>query len=549
MINEEYLKSLDDEIGADVYFYHNQINDKIDCFTVGCEISQWDGEKIMNMLPLEQLTDSNGYIFFNVCAVTESAQKVCERITERLTLVYPERKFFFMGCGVDYNKEFYKQYGTALTNQEKFNVANYGCTYKKNIWNIRVNKYRNVGYVKIEDGCDNNCAYCIIHKIRPHYMVSYEKIKHQINRLLSQGKRDIQLIGTEITKYNYKGLTLFSLCEKILEDYPEINSLVVGALDPASKEVDKIIELIKHEPRMFNSLYLCTQSCSDTILKKMRRRHTSNRLRELTKLADGKIDFVYQLIIGFPGETDELFQETLNFVKELKPIDIDTIPFSARKGTDAYDMPNKISAEVIANRERQLYDVVKSYSSFEDENQLRAMKPMNKELIDKFLYFNLHHNHGCLQGDIYGKEAFKRFFDELSKAQKENIDISQMYILTYFEPDKDIYDLDVNIKLLTSLFGVKVELTILLNDYTIPLFSNGYYTLENVCYRFCVYPEIIFDDQWHSVVTNASKEDLLKIFKTVYIYKLCDIDTMLFRLYKANKDYYKYISKELGIEI
>lgn len=540
MINEEYLKSLDDEIGADVYFYHNRINNKIDCFTVGCEISQWDGEKIINMLPLHQLIDPNGYIFFNVCAVTESAQKVCERITERLTLVYPERKFFFMGCGVDYNKEFYEQYGTALTNQEKFNVINYGCTRKNSQWNILVNKHRNVGYVKIEDGCDNNCAYCIIHKIRPHYMISYEKIKNQIDNLLTQGKRDIQLIGTEITKYNYNNLTLSSLCEKILEDYPEIDSLVVGALDPASKEVDKIIELIKHEPRMFNSLYLCTQSCSDIILKKMRRRHNSNRLRELASLADGKIDFVYQLIIGFPGETDELFKETLDFVKELKPIDIDTIPFSARKGTDAYDMADKISAKVITGRERQLYDTVKSYSDFEDENRLRAMKPMNQELIEEFMKFNEYNilsESTYVIPDLYSTKGFVDAFNVLSN---DNVNI-----LTKFDKDKDIYDLDVNIKLLTALFGTKIITIIELNDETIPLFSDGYYTLENISYRFCTYLELEFGK-----LVTTKKEDLLKIFKTVYVYNLYDIHELLAQLYKAgNIDYYKYISKELGIGI
>lgn len=117
----------------------------------------------------------------------------------------------------------------------------------------------------------------------------------------------------------------------------------------------------------------------------MRRRHRVTRLEELNKLADRKVDFVYQLIVGFPGESDKLFMETVNNIKKLKPIDIDTIPFSRRIGTDAYDMPNQIDAKTISNRERILYDAVKSYSSFDDDNQLRAMKPMNKRHISNFM--------------------------------------------------------------------------------------------------------------------------------------------------------------------
>ena len=545
-LDTEYLKSLDDEIGADVYFYHNKISDNIDVFTVGCEISQWDGEKIANLININELTNPNGYIFFNTCAVTESANTVCKRVAKRLKDIYPNKKFYFMGCGVNYDKPYYEKYGTALTNDEKFNILKYNCSTKNDKKNIKSNKHREVGFVKIEDGCYNNCAYCIIHKIRPHYMVPYNKIKKEICTLLNQGKRDIQLIGTEIASYNNDNMDLTDLCKKILFDFPEINNIIIGAIDPASKQVDSLIELIKENDRIFNSIYLCTQSCCNTILKSMRRRHTVERLAELNKLSDGKVDFVYQLIVGFPGETEKLFYETVDNIKKLKPIDIDTIPFSRRKNTDAYNMPDQVDHKTISERERILYNTVKNYSHFTDNNQLRAMMPMNKRHIDNFMSYAEHSlkNKIIITSDLYGDKSFKKIvLDINNKLKKYNIE--DLIIVTDFDKNKDMYDLDVNIKLLTAIFGIKIITNIILDDDLIDFMSDGYYTPENFAFRFCTYLSFDFKKLY-----KTDNEKILKIFKNILIYGIDDISVMLEKLLKSdNKKQFKYISDNIGIRI
>lgn len=542
-MDTEYLKALDDEIGADVYFYHNKVAKNIDIFTVGCEISQWDGEKITNLLNFDEMKNPDGYILFNTCTVTESANTVCKRITKRLRTVYPNKQFYFMGCGVNYDKGFYSQYGTALTNEEKFNIFKYGCSTKSKKAPIQSNKHREVGFVKIEDGCYNNCAYCVIHKIRPHYQVPYKKIHKEITMLLSQGKRDIQLIGTEIASYHSDGMDLTDLCKQILKDFPQINSLVIGAIDPASKQLEKLINLIQNDKRVFNSIYLCTQSCCDTILKSMRRRHLVSRLEELNRLADGKVDFVYQLIVGFPGETEKLFQETVKNIKQLKPIDIDTIPFSPRIGTDAYSMPDQITPNEISDRECRLYDAVKEYSSFEADNQLRAMKPMNRRHIDAFMShaeFDLR-NKNVLRIDLYGEKGFQEAFAAINTS--DNLD--DIVLITRFLPDQDMYDLDVNIKLLTSIFGIKVITEVLLDDNLIPFMSDGYYTPENLSFRLCTYLSFDFTKLKHT-----NEEDLLQLFRNVLIYGIDDVSVMLEKLLRSdNKSYFQYIVKYLGISL
>lgn len=547
MLDPEYVRSLDDEILKDVYYYHNKINDIVDLYTIGCEVSEWDGEKIVRSINLDELKQKT--IIINTCAVTDLAQKASEKVVERLTHIYPDKKFFITGCGVDYNKGYYDKYGTALGNEEKFKIENYGVSARHDNFNLPLNIHRNVGTVKIEDGCYNNCAYCVIHKIRPHYMMPYEKIHAQIEALLSQGKKNIQLIGTEVSSYNSDGMHLTELCKKILEDFPEIDNVVMGAIDPASSEVDKLIELMKVEPRIYNTLYLCTQSCSDTILKAMNRRHDSNRLRELSKLADGKINFVYQFIIGFPGETEELFQESVDLVKELKPVDYDTIPFSPRKGTSAYDMPNQVPLEVIERREQILYDTIKEYTRENDFETNRAFAIFEKDNFDKFNAFRPKNLKDCIvfHRDLYNTDNLYNLFNILPGYEKEKRDI---VILTDYDENKDKNDLDVNIKLLTMTFGVKVITKIKVNDEVLNYLVNEPYTRfnfnpANFSFRIATFVEFDFDK-----LLTSSEDDVVKLFKIAQTNSLDDLDNMACKLVRAgNAKFFNRLKEEFDVTI
>lgn len=547
MLDPEYVRSLDDEILKDVYYYHNKINNIVDLYTVGCEVSEWDGEKIVRSMNLDELEQET--VIINTCAVTDLAQKASEKVVERLTHIYPNKKFFITGCGVDYNKGYYDKYGTALGNEEKFKIENYGVSARHGNFNLPLNIHRNVGTVKIEDGCYNNCAYCVIHKIRPHYMMPYEKIHAQIEALLSQGKKNIQLIGTEVSSYNSDGMHLTELCKKILGDFPEIDNVVMGAIDPASSEVDKLIELMKVEPRIYNTLYLCTQSCSDTILKAMNRRHDSNRLRELSRLADGKVNFVYQFIIGFPGETEELFQESVDLVKELKPVDYDTIPFSPRKGTPAYDMPSQVPLEVIERREQILYDTIKEYTRNNDFETNRAFAVFEKDNFDKFNAFRPKNLKDCIvfHRDLYNTDNLYNLFNILPGYEKEKRDI---VILTDYDENKDKNDLDVNIKLLTMSFGVKVITRIKVNDEVLNFLVNEPYTRfnfnpANFSFRIATFVEFDFDK-----LITSSEDDVVKLFKIAQTNSLDDLDNMACKLVRAgNARFFNRLKEELDVTI
>ena len=436
-----------------------------------------------------------------------------------------------------YNKDYYSKLGVALTNQEKFNVQNYGVSTKNINSYFKLNQHRDIGLVKIEDGCYNNCAYCIIHKIRPHYMMPYEKIKRQVRTLLEQGKKTIQLIGTEICSYKSDGLDLTSLCKNLLDDFPEISSLVLGALDPASKQINSLIELIKQDKRMNNVLYLCTQSCSDEILKRMNRRHNVDRLREINRLAGDDAHLVFQLILGFPGETDELFQETVDVIKELKPVDYDAIVFSPRKGTPAYDMPDRVPTEITDRRERIVYDLIKGYTFEDDQNTNRSFARYEQTGSNNFVKYKPDLNNSIVfYEDLYDTNTVIRLFDTLKNYENESKDI---VIVTNFDLSKDLFDLDVNIKLLTSKFGVKVVTKFLIDDDVMDFLSHTYWIPNVIMYRIGTYMEFYFKK-----LERTSEEDMIKLFKNSYLYKIDDIDLMAMRLLKSeNTNLFKCVVK------
>ena len=160
---------------------------------------------------------------------------------------------------------------------------------------------------------------------------------------------------------------LSDVCAALLDDVPEIKRLRLSSIDPASPQVPKIIDLMKKNSRFMPHLHLSMQSGSDTILLGMRRRHNAQKLRDIIKMADGKISFSADIICGFPGETEVLFKETLGLIDELKLINVHAFPFSPRPNTLAATMPNQIPHDIAKKR-------VKIISEMVQKNRLDFMK-------------------------------------------------------------------------------------------------------------------------------------------------------------------------------
>lgn len=476
-LRETYYDSLEHEIFMSVYYYNNKIGN-IDLHTIGCELSEWDGERIVETIK----NDTNEeVIVVNTCAVTEQSQMGSEKVVEKLHQIYPNKKMYITGCGVNYNPEYYKRYGICLPNETKFDCKEYNKTSEMNR-DFKHNIQTDLFLIKIQDGCHNKCAYCAINLLRSHpYSLPYEDIKQQIGEAIKENRKRICLIGTEICTYNDNGLRVSGLCEKLLNDFPEIENISMGALDPASPEVFEILDLIKKEPRMNKTVYLSTQSGSDTVLKLMNRRHTVKRLEDIVKYADGKVFFSWHIICGFPGETEELWKETLDTLYRLKPVGVDVMPFSARKGTPAYDMINENDEKTRDRRVKECYKALdlcyegincpvdieslekKEYENLTTRNlyypkniflnDIKTIDYLNKNNINDELY---------IFTDLYDMNNIIKIFNLLDNNEQKKY--TNLTFITNYDSNKDNDDLEVNFKLLVFIFGVKIVSNIILTN-------------------------------------------------------------------------------------
>ena len=189
----------------------------------------------------------------------------------------------------------------------------------------------------------------------------YEEILADARAAVQNGFYEIVLTGVDTASYliqrDGKPFLLADLCENLLTDVPEIKHLRLSSVDPASPEVPKIIALMNRNSRFMPHLHLSMQSGSDTILRAMRRRHDSKKLMDLVKLANGAVSFSADIICGFPGETEDLFQETLQMVRDMNLIHVHAFPYSPRPNTVAATMPNQVPRHISKQRVQKIIEI------------------------------------------------------------------------------------------------------------------------------------------------------------------------------------------------
>ncbi|MCQ2568128.1 MAG: radical SAM protein [Alphaproteobacteria bacterium] len=243
-------------------------------------------------------------------------------------------------------------------------------------------------FVQVQNGCNHDCTYCVTRLLRgPNVSFPYNEILADVRQTIQDGFYEIVLTGVDTASYvrieDGKPILLADICARLLKDVPEIKHLRLSSIDPASPEIPKIIDLMGKDSRFMPHLHLSMQSGSDTILHAMRRRHDSKKLMELVSLADGKVSFSADIICGFPGENDELFNETVDMVRKMGLIHVHAFPYSPRPDTVAATMPNQINRSVskervkiidkIANENRQKFmtrQIGKTVSVLVEENNI-----------------------------------------------------------------------------------------------------------------------------------------------------------------------------------
>ena len=231
--------------------------------------------------------------------------------------------------------------------------------------------HRTRAFLKIEDGCNNFCSYCIIPYVRGRVRSrSLESIRAECLELKAAGFKEIVLTGIHIGAYgrDLKNISLVDAIKAVLDAANPLR-LRLGSIESAEM-TDELIDLIKNDSRICNHVHLPLQAGCDEILKAMRRPYTTKNFSELTARLIKEVPEISigtDLIVGFPNETDENFSETLEFIKSQPFSKIHVFPYSARPGTLAATFPNQIPPQIKKARAGSALEVSRAKSKIFSE--------------------------------------------------------------------------------------------------------------------------------------------------------------------------------------
>jgi threonylcarbamoyladenosine tRNA methylthiotransferase MtaB len=224
---------------------------------------------------------------------------------------------------------------------------------------VSLQSERTRAFLKIQDGCNRSCAYCIIPKARPDlHSRSIPEIVTEAQILANAGHKEIVITGINLCLYEYG---LVNVIESIGE-VASIKRIRLGSLEPDLITESDIIKLSKI-PKLCNHFHLSLQSGSNTVLQRMNRRYTTDEYRNIVgrlRTIDPTAAITTDIIAGFPGETEAEFAQTLEFAEEMRFAKIHTFAFSSREGTIAATMPNQIPKSIKRERVSKLSELADS---------------------------------------------------------------------------------------------------------------------------------------------------------------------------------------------
>lgn len=331
--------------------------------TFGCRLNAYESEVIKNNLAK---AGRENVIVFNTCAVTKEAERQARQAIRRARRDNPDKEIVVTGCSAQISPEKYSkmpEVSQVIGNEEKLQENTF---HKKDLLTldsekILVNDIMSVketashlitnlegkarAFVQVQNGCNHRCTFCIIPYGRGNSRsVPMGEIVTQVRKLVEQGYNEVVLTGVDITDYG-KDLpgepTLGQMMRRLLALVPELPRLRLSSIDVAEIDSD-LMAMIESEPRLMPHFHISLQAGDDMVLKRMKRRHSRDdviKFCEKVRAFRPDAAFGADIIAGFPTETDEMFDNTLNLVHEAGLQYLHVFPYSAREGTPAAKMP------------------------------------------------------------------------------------------------------------------------------------------------------------------------------------------------------------------
>jgi len=374
---------------------------KVAIYTLGCKVNQYESDAMYMMFrdnnyEMVDFEDEADIYVINTCTVTGTGDKKSRQVIRRARRKNPEALVVVTGCLAQvWDKEGVElpEVNLIVGNQDRKNIIEIiekyeGDTVKeisdimkqREFWEAGevLSRERTRAYVKIQDGCDRFCSYCIIPYARgPVRSRNLESIKREVVNLVENGFKEIVLTGIHIASYgkDLRNITLLDVL-KALDEIEGLERIRLGSIEPNFIN-EESIEVLKNMKKLCKHFHLSLQSGNNDTLKRMNRGYTIEEFEEKVNLLRQAFDnpaLTTDIIVGFPGETEEEFRRTYEFLDRIEFSRMHVFPYSKRVGTPAAIMENQISENIKNER-------VKLLTEMSDRNELAFAKEfMGKEI-------------------------------------------------------------------------------------------------------------------------------------------------------------------------
>ncbi len=377
--NEKVDLSLDSE----ELFRQNEQKKTVSFYTLGCKVNQYETEAISSMFEQNGFDvvsfDKNSDVYIiNTCTVTNLSDRKSRQAIRKAKKLNPDSIVAVMGCYAQTSsEEILKIPGVNLVmgTKDRARIIEYvsrveagecrinavdNIMTSRQFEELKVNTYkeRTRAYLKIQEGCSQYCSYCIIPYARgPIRSRKPEDVIEEVTELSQNGFSEIVLTGIHLASYgkDLKNTSLLDIIQE-LDKIEGIKRIRLGSIEPTTI-TEEFVSAAQKLPKLCPHYHLSLQSGCDNTLKSMNRKYTAEQYRNSVRLLKKHIPQVAittDIMVGFPGETEEDFKASLDFAKEMEFSKIHVFKYSPRKGTPAAEYKNQVEPEVKEARSEQM---------------------------------------------------------------------------------------------------------------------------------------------------------------------------------------------------
>ena len=340
---------------------------KVGIYTLGCKVNTYESEYVLNELKKNKFTinkfdDVNDIYIINTCTVTNTSDSKSKKMIRHARKLNKDACIIAMGCFIEYNKdkiqELMPEIDIIIGNKDKKNIVNIINDYFKekekiiDLYDDFDNEFEDMyidsfntrtrAFVKIQDGCQNFCSYCVIPRVRGKCRSKKkEVVLKEIEELVKNGYKEIILTGIHTGNY---GVDLGTTFADLLKDIVKIEGLLrlrISSIE-ITELTDEVLDIIKNNKVIVNHFHIPIQSGSDKVLKLMNRKYNTEKFIEIiNKLRSivPDVSITTDIITGHPGENDDEFENTLNTLKKIEFSKLHVFPYSVRDNTPSSRLP------------------------------------------------------------------------------------------------------------------------------------------------------------------------------------------------------------------